>query len=151
MIDVRYKKLIAVNNIQNSRALWQGKMLGRQVKGLRVGADRFANSAAGPDKVAGAGDMAKLSVKQSDKRNEIVAKANELVDQLFYGTLLREFHNSQQPTMLDSGPGAMTFIRQLDMELVKKMSLQGVADSKRVVESNALVRALVKELYGKKT
>ena len=56
------------------------------------------------------------------ERQEAARLTSQVINQVFWGTLLREFRNNQQPTILDSGPGNMTFIRQLDMELIKRMS-----------------------------
>ena len=68
-------------------------------------------------------------------------KASEVVNQVFYGTLLREFREAQQPTLLDRGPGAKIFMRQLDMELIHRISQRGDAP---------LVDALIKQLGGDK-
>ena len=62
----------------------------------------------------------------------LVQKANEFVNQVFYGTLLREFREAEEGTIFDNGPGAKTFIRQLDMELIKRMSgrkASGIAEA----------------------
>jgi len=56
---------------------------------------------------------------------KLAGLAHQVVNQVFYGTLMREFRGSQRPTLLDNGPGATTFIRQLDMELIKRISPQG--------------------------
>ncbi|KPK77641.1 MAG: hypothetical protein AMJ79_02555 [Phycisphaerae bacterium SM23_30] len=56
---------------------------------------------------------------------QLVRHANEVVNQFFYGTLLREFREAQEPTIFDRGPGGRTFIRQLDMELIKRISQGG--------------------------
>lgn len=45
----------------------------------------------------------------------------QFVGQVFYGTLLREFRDAGRGNILDNGPGATTFIKQLDMELVKRI------------------------------
>ena len=50
---------------------------------------------------------------------------NQFVNQVFYGTLLREFRNAQQPTILDGGFGASAFTRQLDIHLIERLSQQG--------------------------
>ncbi len=68
---------------------------------------------------------------------QLVQRANEVVNQVFYGTLLREFREAQEPTIFDKGPGGQTFIRQLDMELVKRISQGG---------NSPLTEALVKQL-----
>jgi len=56
---------------------------------------------------------------------QLAQYANEVVNQVFYGTLMREFRNAQPPGMFDQGPGGQAFIRQMDMELVKRMSQGG--------------------------
>jgi len=56
---------------------------------------------------------------------QLAQYANEVVHQVFYGTLMREFRNAQPPGMFDQGPGGQAFIRQLDMELVRGMSQGG--------------------------
>lgn len=62
-------------------------------------------------------------VRMNTKVNSPLAtQANELVNQVFYGTLLREIHEENKNPLFGSGPGGMTFVRQLDMELVKRMS-----------------------------
>lgn len=53
---------------------------------------------------------------------QLAQKANEVVNQLFWGTMLREFRNASSGTILDSGPGSDTFARQLDQELIKRIS-----------------------------
>lgn len=53
--------------------------------------------------------------------------ASEFVNHVFYGSLLREFRDSQQSTILDGGPGGSTFMRQLDMELIGRISKRGDA------------------------
>lgn len=52
----------------------------------------------------------------------LVEAANEFVNQAFYGPLLRELRESQNNPYFDNGPGGKTFLRQLDMELVRRMS-----------------------------
>jgi len=69
--------------------------------------------------------------------SQLAQRANEVVNQVFYGTLLREFRESQPPSMFNQGPGATTFIRQLDMELVKRMSRRG---------DSPLAQALIRQL-----
>jgi hypothetical protein len=73
----------------------------------------------------------------NSNHQQLVQKANEFVNQAFYGTLLRNFRDAQKPTLLDQGPGATTFIRQLDNELIKRMSQQG---------ESPVAKALIKKL-----
>jgi Rod binding domain-containing protein len=71
------------------------------------------------------------------QHQELVQRANEFVNQTFYGTLLREFREAEKTTLFDNGPGGKTFIRQLDMELVKRMSAG---------KPSPVAQALVKQL-----
>ena len=52
-------------------------------------------------------------------------KANQVVNQIFWGTLLREFRASQKNTILDKGIGSSVFMQQLDQELIKRISQRG--------------------------
>ena len=65
--------------------------------------------------------------------------ANQVVNEVFYGTLMREFRNAQTPTLFDQGPGATTFIRQLDSELISRISQRG---------DSPLAKALIRQLGG---
>lgn len=58
---------------------------------------------------------------------ELVSAANEFVNNVFYGTLLRQFRDAQKPTILDSGSGGSAFRRMLDGELIKRMSRRGTS------------------------
>ena len=71
---------------------------------------------------------------------DLVHAANEFVNQVFLGTMLREFRNAQQPTIVDGGSGRGTFARQLDLELIKRISQGGQSP---VV--SAVLRQLVKQ------
>jgi len=76
----------------------------------------------------------------ANTKNQVLRqKATEFVNQVFYGTMLREFRNAQKPTILDKGPGASSFIRLLDMELISRMSQRG---------DSSLADALIKQLGG---
>jgi len=61
----------------------------------------------------------------TSQHSEMQALANQFVNQTFYGALLREMRESSQGTVLDSGPGNTAFMRQLDQELVKRISERG--------------------------
>lgn len=63
--------------------------------------------------------MASVNTQVNPK---LAAQANELVNQVFYGTMLREIHDQNKNPLFGNGPGGTTFVRQLDMELVKHMS-----------------------------
>lgn len=64
---------------------------------------------------------------------------SHVVNQTFYGTLLRQFRQAQKPTLLGKGPGGSTFVRQLDMEFIERMSQRGDAP---------LTDAIIKQLTG---
>ena len=61
------------------------------------------------------------------QKSQLRKLASEFVNHVFYGSLLREFRDSQQSTILDGGPGGSTFMRQLDMELIGRISKRGDA------------------------
>ena len=63
--------------------------------------------------------------------------ANEFINMTFWGPMLREFRANQQPTIFGEGPGSGTFVHQLDMEIIRRMSQRG---------SSPLADALLKEL-----
>ena len=81
--------------------------------------------------------MITTTVNNNYNQQLLVQHANEVVNQVFYGTLLREFREAQEPTIFGKGPGGQTFIRQLDMELIKRISQGG---------GSPLTEALVKQL-----
>ncbi len=56
---------------------------------------------------------------------ELVQKANEFVNQIFWGTMLREFRDAHKNPILDNGPGAQTFVRQLDQMMIERISQRG--------------------------
>lgn len=68
------------------------------------------------------------------------AKANELVGQVFFGTLLREFRESSEMPFLSGTPGGTAFLRQLDQELITRLSRR---------QPSPLADALVKQLQSK--
>lgn len=55
-------------------------------------------------------------------QTQLKEKVNEFVNLAFYGTLLQEFRNAQEPTILDRGPGRQMFWQMLDQELLQQMS-----------------------------
>jgi hypothetical protein len=69
--------------------------------------------------------------------SQLIQKANEFVNQAFWGSMLREFRSGREPTILDGGPGSTTFVRQLDMELLKRVSQKG---------NTPLAQALLRQL-----
>jgi len=68
---------------------------------------------------------------------QLAQKARELVNQVFWGAMLRDFRQNRPPTIFDGGPGSSTFIRQLDMELLKRISQKG---------DSPLAQALIQKL-----
>ena len=74
--------------------------------------------------------------------NPLIQKANELVNTVFWGTMLREFREASETTMFDGGSAGATFTRQLDLELIKRISERG---------SSPIADMLAKKLdkYGK--
>jgi len=51
--------------------------------------------------------------------------ASEFVNQIFFGTLLREFREGQDNAIFGNGPGGTTFVNQLDNVLIERMSKRG--------------------------
>ena len=82
-----------------------------------------------------------MNVRTENNQQQLARKANQFVNQVFYGSLLREFREAQQPTIFDNGPGGMTFMRQLDMELIKRISGRGDSPI-----AQAIVRKLSRHL-----
>jgi len=70
---------------------------------------------------------------------ELRQKANEFVNMSFWATLLREFRQASEPTILDGGPGREPFTQLLAMEIVKRISTRG---------ETPLAEALLKQLGG---
>jgi Rod binding domain-containing protein len=83
--------------------------------------------------------MTTISTGTSQISPELRQKTNEFVNMAFWGTLLREFREASEPTVLDSGPGSGPFTQLLDMEMVKRMSERG---------ESPLADALLKQLGG---
>jgi len=83
--------------------------------------------------------MTMLAAATSSISPELRQKANEFVNMAFWGTLLREFRQAGEPTILDGGPGRETFTQLLDMEIVKRISTRG---------ETPLAEALLKQLGG---
>ncbi len=83
--------------------------------------------------------MMNLSVANTTPRDtKLVQAANELVNQVFYGTLLRQAREGQQATVVDGGSGEKAFQSQLDMEFVKRMSQK----------SSPVAESLINQLSG---
>ena len=75
------------------------------------------------------------AVRQTDP--ELVQKANQFVNQIFWGTLLREFRDAHKNPIFDNGPGSQTFVRQLDQMMIERISQRG---------KSPLTDALLKQL-----
>lgn len=58
----------------------------------------------------------------ADNRSELIRLTNQVVNQVFYGTLLREFREAQENPFMGGGPGGQTFVRQLDMAIIERIS-----------------------------
>ena len=71
--------------------------------------------------------------------SELARRANEFINQAFWGSMLREFRNTRPSTIFDNGLGHDTFIRHLDAELIKRMG-----DSSQLGLADALIRQLGK-------
>ena len=65
--------------------------------------------------------------------------ANEFVNATFWVPMLREFRESQRSSLFGDGPGATTFVQQLDRELITRMSQKG---------SSPLAESLLRQLGG---
>lgn len=63
--------------------------------------------------------------------------AHQVVNQVFWGAMLREFRTAHQDPILGGSPGGGAFIQQLDQVLLERMSQRG---------KSPLVDALLKQL-----
>lgn len=54
--------------------------------------------------------------------HQLIGAANEFVNHVFYGTLMREFRRSQGNGLFDHAPGGKIFMEQLDAELIRRMN-----------------------------
>jgi len=79
-----------------------------------------------------------ITAVANNRNPQLVQKANEFVHQVFFGTLLREFRESQQPSLLDGSLGSSAFIRQLDQELISRIS--------QTDKPSAVTKALLRQL-----
>ncbi len=64
-------------------------------------------------------------------------KANEFVNTMFYGTMMREFRQSQKNPYFDQGAAGRVFWQQFDMEVIRRMSQSS---------SSGLAKDLMKQL-----
>ena len=78
-----------------------------------------------------------INVGVNNNAVQLSQLSNEFVNQVFWGTMLREFRESSSGTLLDGGPGGSAFIRQLDAELIKRISERS---------DNSLSQALLRQL-----
>ena len=72
----------------------------------------------------------------SINNTELNRTASEFVNNIFYGTLLRQFRDAQKPSIFGQGPGGATFLRMLDTELIKRMSQRGVSPVAEAVSNH---------------
>ncbi len=75
----------------------------------------------------------------SDKDEQLRQAASEFINMTFYGTLMREFRESQDSSPWTGGPGGRAFTRQLDTEMIHRMSERADAP---------LVDAVIRQLTG---
>jgi len=54
--------------------------------------------------------------------HKLIGAANEFVNNVYYGTLMREFRRSQGNGLFGNAPGGKIFMEQLDTELIRRMS-----------------------------
>jgi len=66
--------------------------------------------------------------------------ANQVINQVFWGTMLREFRTAHQDPILGGSPGAGAFVQQLDQVLLERMGQRG---------KSPLADALLKQLDAK--
>ena len=81
----------------------------------------------------------KITNMQSDasKFNTLRTSANEVVNKLFYGEMMRSFRSSQDNPFFGKGPGDSIFVEQLDNKMISAMSKTG---------RNGVADALLKQL-----
>jgi len=63
----------------------------------------------------------------------VVELANRFINQAFYGPLLREFREAHSSPLLNGGSGGEAFRRQLDQELIDRMSGRDLSPLTRAV------------------
>lgn len=80
-----------------------------------------------------------MSVNQfnPEKFKALKTSANEVVNKLFYGEMLRTFRASQDDPFFGKGPGNSIFVEQLDSQMISAMSKGG---------RNGIADALLKQL-----
>ena len=74
-----------------------------------------------------------------DKHALLQEKAAELVSNVFYGTLMKEFRASSQDSLFSGGFGGQAFQQQLDNVYIDHLSKQ---------TNNPIADSLVKQLEG---
>ena len=63
--------------------------------------------------------------------------ANQVVNQVFWGSMMREFRAAHQDPILGSCPGAGIFVQQLDQVILDRMNARG---------DSPLVKGLLRQL-----
>ena len=66
-----------------------------------------------------------ITAVANQNNNLLTQKANELVNMVFWGSLMREFRQANPPTLFDGGSSSAAFVRHLDLELIKRISKRG--------------------------
>ena len=74
---------------------------------------------------------------------KLIGAANEFVNIVYYGTMMREFRRSQGEGLFGNTPGGKIFMEQLDAELIKR-----IGSNRRV---SPLAKVLVERFSGKGT
>lgn len=80
--------------------------------------------------------------QQTAPPQQLANHANELVNHVFYGTLLREFRETQNDPLLGNSSANRVFLKQLDMAVIRESS-KG--------RPNPIARALIEQLEGPRT
>jgi|GEM_PF-4028380 len=68
----------------------------------------------------------------ASKFNTLRTTANEVVNKLFFGEMMRSFRASQDDPFFGKGPGDSIFVEQLDNKMISAMSKSsrnGIADA----------------------
>ncbi|MBN2064144.1 MAG: rod-binding protein [Sedimentisphaerales bacterium] len=76
----------------------------------------------------------------SSNVNEVKAKAAELISNVFYGTLMKEFRQSSEGGLFSGGFAGQAFQQQLDNVFIGELSKQ---------ENNQIIDAMVRQLTNK--
>ena len=79
------------------------------------------------------------SVAAFDKQAQLKEKAAELVSNVFYGTLMKEFRASSEDSLFSGGFAGQAFQQQLDNVYINNLSKQ---------TNNPIAEALVRQING---